>query len=160
MPTPETAGITLPHGRSLTVGEIALVESVFGGTLDTSRVSLHRAKYWMLQPVWTVMAPNGRIWFHPGGDCWREDFATAALNMRALFIHEMVHVWQHQTGPSLLLRRWPFARYHYALVPGKPFAHYGIEQQACIVEDAYVAREAGKPNLDAYAPVIPFGRWA
>ncbi len=110
------------------------------------------------------MAPDGGIWFHPEGGCWSDDFAAEKLPLRALFVHELVHCWQHQQGLNLILRRPPFARYRYALMPGKPFARYGIEQQACIVEDAYRLREGGLPVYDAanydgglYAGVIPFG---
>jgi len=145
--------------RPLTPGEVALVASVFGDALDVRTVTLRRAKFWLLQPVWVVMAPDGHIWFHPDGNAWSDDFSAAPLHARALFVHEMVHVWQRQRGIRLWLRRYPLARYAYALVPGKPFGRYGIEQQACIVEDAYRRREAGDANT-AVAGLIPFGNWA
>lgn len=145
--------------RPLTPGEVALAASVFGDALDVRRVTLRRAKFWMLQPVWVVMAPDGHIWFHPDGHAWSEDFSAAPLHARALFVHELVHVWQRQCGIRLWLRRYPLARYRYRLVPGKPFARYGIEQQACIVEDAYRRRESGDSNA-AIAGLIPFGNWA
>jgi len=144
--------MTINDTRALTPGEIALAASVFGAALNTGAVTLRRAKYWMLQPIWVVMAPNGHIWFHPNGSAWSDDFSTEPLPMRALFVHELVHVWQHQQGINLLLRRHPLARYRYKLTPGKPFEHYGIEQQACIVEDAYRQRESGLPTT----AIIPF----
>ncbi|MGL4541581.1 MAG: vgr related protein [Polymorphobacter sp.] len=145
--------------RPLTPGEVALVAMVFGAALDPVAVTLRRAKFWLLQPVWVVMAPDGHIWFHPDGEAWHDDFSTAAPHLRALFVHEMVHVWQRQCGIRLWLRRYPLARYAYRLVPGKPFGRYGIEQQACIVEDAYRRRETGAANT-AVAGLIPFGTWA
>jgi hypothetical protein len=145
--------------RPLTPGELALAQSVFGDALDTAIVTLRRAKYWMWQPAWVVMAPDGHIWFHPNGGAWCEDFSGASFGLRALLVHELVHVWQRQQGVNLLLRRRPFARYRYRLTPGKPFAAYGIEQQASIVEHAWLRREAGG-DLAAYAAVIPFGVWA
>ena len=82
--------------------------------------------------------PTGHIWFHPEGAEWRDDFAAAGLASRTLFVHELTHVWQRQCGVNLVVARRPFARYAYLpLVPGKAFAAYGIEQQACIVADAY-----------------------
>ncbi len=48
-------------------------------------------------------------------------------------------------------------------MPGKPFAAYGIEQQACIVADAYFIAEGahvrGAPPLAVYAALIPFPPW-
>ena len=46
--------------------------------------------------------------------------------------------------------RHPFCRYGYAIIPGKPFARYGIEQQAEIVKHAFYLRHGravdGKPG--------------
>jgi len=152
------------ESRPLSSGETALAHSVFGGALDPERVRLHRAKWFVFQPKRVTMAPDGHIWCHPKGDNWSSDFACESLPLRALLVHELVHCWQHQQGLNLILRRPPFARYDYALVPGKPFGRYGIEQQACIVEDAYRLREGGLPVYDAapsgaadYARLIPFG---
>lgn len=79
---------------------------------------------------------------------------------RRIFVHELVHVWQVQTGGHLALRRPPFARYGYALIPGKPFHRYGIEQQASIVEDAFRARTRGDAAaLAPLAAVLPFAGW-
>jgi hypothetical protein len=81
--------------------------------------------------------------------------------VRAHFVHELTHVWQYQNGRNLILTRPPLARYRYTLKPGKAFTRYGIEQQACIVADAYVARERGDAGaLAPYAAVLPFGDWA
>jgi hypothetical protein len=66
----------------------------------------------------------------------------------------MTHVWQHQSGINLLLRRPPLARYHYRLKDDRPLSAYGIEQQACIVADAFLARARGRaaPALEALLP--------
>jgi len=150
--------------RATTPGERALIASVFGDTLDPAGVTFRHAKWWFLQPRRVVMAPDGHIWFHPKNSAWREDFSDAPLPMRAFVVHELVHVWQRQRGVNLLLRRHPFSTYRYLpLTPGKPFGAYGIEQQAEIVRHAYLLREGasvpGAPSLDAYAAILPFGRW-
>lgn len=150
--------------RPPTDGELALIASVFGDTLDPEGVTFRQGKWWFLQPRAVVMAPDGHIWFHPKNPAWRDDFSDAPLPLRSLFIHELVHVWQRQHGINLLLRRYPFSRYRYLpLVPGKPFSAYGVEQQAEIVRHAYVLREGGTvrdaPPLAAYAKIIPFGDW-
>lgn len=150
--------------RPLTPGEAALAAGVFGAALDPDRVRLHHAKWWMLQPAWIVMAPDGHVWFHPNGTRWSEDFSLAEPALKALLVHELVHCWQRQRGINLVLERWPLARYRYLpLVPGKAFGRYGIEQQASIVEDAWWIRAGGRirgaPPLADYAAVIPFGAW-
>lgn len=152
----------IEYARPLTPGERALAAGVFGPALDPAGPTLRRGKWFPLQPRHTVMAPDGHVWFHPRGHEWRDDFAAAGLASRALLVHELVHVWQHQCGIDLVRRRPPFARYRYLpLVPGKAFAAYGIEQQACIVQDAYFIGEGahvrGAPPLADYAALIPFG---
>ena len=149
------------HSRPLTPGERDLAATVFGAALDPAPVTVRRGKWFPFQPRAVVMAPDGHLWFHPGGTEWRGDFATAGLASRTLFVHELTHVWQVQTGVNLLLARRPFAPYAYLpLVPGRPFTAYGVEQQACIVADAYFIAEggrvAGAPPLATYAALLPF----
>jgi hypothetical protein len=152
-----------PERRALTAAETALVARVFGSAIDASVVTVRNAKFWMFHPWWVTMAPDGHIWCHPNGFNWCADYAAEPLGLRAHFVHEMTHVWQHQQGRNLLISRPPFARYGYTIVPGKPFTRYGIEQQACLVADAYLAAEgrpaAGKPTLARYAELLPFGDW-
>jgi hypothetical protein len=146
--------------RALTEGEVALARSVFGDTIDYAASAIVQGKWAFFQPRGTVMAPRGRIHFHPHGTQYRDDFAAAALHDQGLFIHEMVHVWQHQKGIVLPLARHPFCRYDYALKPGWPLQRYGIEQQAEIVRHAFLLREGatvpGAPGLDRYRSLLPF----
>jgi hypothetical protein len=129
------------ESRALTTGEIALARSVFGDAIDYSKVRVVKGKWWPLQPRDITMAPNGSIYFHPTGGHWSDDFAREPLVRQGLFIHEMTHVWQAQKGGRLYLPliRHPFCRYRYQLKPGKPFARYGIEQQAEIVRARFLA---------------------
>jgi hypothetical protein len=138
------------------------VAGVFGDAIALARVRVNRLKWWMWQPHWITMAPDGHLWFHPNGDMWSDDFAAERIGLSAHFIHEMTHVWQHQQGIDLRLRRPPFARYRYLpLKPGKPFGAYGLEQQAEIVKDAFLLAEgvrlAGRPDLETYRRLLPFG---
>ncbi len=150
-----------PRVRALTPGEVALAASVFGTAVEPDRASIRCAKFWALHPWWVTMAPDGHIWCHPNGFNWCADFSVQPLGTQAHFIHEMTHVWQVQAGGHLALRRPPFARYGYTLVPGKPFADYGIEQQACIVEDAFLLRAGrsvpDKPPIAVFRELLPFG---
>lgn len=134
-------------GRALTEGERAIAATMFGPALDPDRVRLHRHTWWPFQPRNVVMAPDGHVWFHPLGGLWRDDYATAPLRLQALLVHELTHVWQHQRGLFLPLRRHPFCRYAYALEPGRALTSYGIEQQAMIVEHAFLARHRGEGDL-------------
>ena len=146
--------------RPLTPGEVALARSVYGDAIDYDRVAIVRGKWAFFQPRHVVMAPLGAIHFHPTGDLWRDDFAAASLSDQGLFVHEMAHVWQHQRGLFLPLRRHPFCRYDYSFRPGVPLHRYGIEQQAEIVRHAFLlrrgARVVGAPDLARYESVLPF----
>lgn len=144
---------TRPRLRPLTPAERELAASVFGTTIDLSLPTVRNAKFWAFHPWWVTMAPDGHIWCHPNGFNWCADYAAQPLGLQAHFIHEMVHVWQHQQGINLLLRRPPLARYGYRLAPGKPLRAYGIEQQACIIADGFRRRAEGKP-LDGYAACL------
>lgn len=144
--------------RGLTAGETALVRSIFGASLAADRVELRRWRWWPLQTPDLVMAPRGHIHFHARSDAWSADFAAEPLPLQAFFLHEMTHVWQHQSGLCLLLRRHPFCRYGYALEPGRPLGSYGIEQQAEIVRHAHLLCHGfplpGKPPRETYDALL------
>lgn len=127
-------------GRFLTAGEVDLARSIFGDRLATGRIELRRTKAFFLQPHRIVLAPRGHIHFHPACPYWRDDFSAETIDYHAFLLHELCHIWQHQSGLNLAVRRHPLCRYRYRLVPGKPFLYYGIEQQAEIVRHAYLAR--------------------
>jgi hypothetical protein len=147
-------------GRPLTPGEIALAASVFGAAIDYDRARIAHRKWAFFQPRHIVMAPRGCIHFNPRGDLYRDDFATADVGLQSLFIHEMTHIWQHQSGVNLVLKRHPFCRYAYALKPGQAFRRYGLEQQAEIARHTFLLRRGasvpGAPGLSAYDSLMPF----
>lgn len=146
--------------RPLTSEERDLAASVFGDAIDYDRVMVHNRKWFWFQPRRITMAPDGHIWFHPGSGLFCEDFCAAPLHVQGLFIHEMTHVWQHQRGVRLVLRRHPFCRYDYSLKPGWTLERYGLEQQAEIVRHAFLLRRGGvvpgAPPLAQYEGVLPF----
>ncbi len=131
-------------GRLLTEAEINLCRSVFGEAIDYRTVRIYNRKWWPFQPRRVTMAPDGNLWFHPKGGLFRDDYAPTDLNLQGLFIHEMVHVWQHQQGVFLPIARHPFCRYDYRLIPGKAFADYGIEQQAEIVRHDFLLKQGAR----------------
>lgn len=150
----------MTQSRPLTSGETDLARSVFGAAIDYSPVRIVRRKWAFFQPRETVMAPSGHIHFHPHGTLYRDDFAAASRSDQGLFLHEMTHVWQHQKGIFLPLKRHPFCRYGYAIRPGLPLHRYGLEQQAEIVRHAFLLRcgcdVAGAPPLAQYETILPF----
>jgi hypothetical protein len=129
-------------GRPLTSGERALAASVFGPTLDPEPVRIVSRKWWPLQPRGVAMAPDGRLWFHPQSPWLSADFSAEPAGTQGLFVHELVHVWQVQRWGRwhLVLLRHPFCRYRYRIVPGRPFARYGLEQQAEMVRHLFLWR--------------------
>jgi hypothetical protein len=139
---------------------VTLARSIFGDAIDYQKVRIRRRKWFPFQPRRVTMAPRGHIHFHPRGDAYCDDFAAAPLAAQGLFIHELTHVWQHQRGVFLPLRRHPFSPYRYTLEPGRPFARYGIEQQAEIVRHAFLARNGARGIADAPAldALLPFGK--
>ena len=147
--------------RPLTPAETTLARSVFGSAIDYAPVRIVCKKWAFFQPRDTVMAPRGNIHFHPHGTLYRDDFAAAPLSDQGLFIHEMTHIWQHQRGIVLPLKRHPFCRYDYAIRPGLPLNRYGIEQQAEIVRHTFLLRcgcpVSGAPPLARYETILPFG---
>jgi hypothetical protein len=138
------------EGRPLTSGEIEMARSIFGDAIDYAKVRLIRGKWWPLQPRNAAMAPTGHIWFHPAAGGWSDDFSKEPLGAQGFFMHELTHVWQAQKRGRfyLPLMRHPFCRYAYQLTPGKPFARYGIEQQAEIVRHRFLAdRRVAVPTV-------------
>ena len=95
------------------------------------------------------------------GDLYCDDFCHTDMDAQGLFTHETTHVWQHQAGMNLVLRRHPFCRHDYTLKPGRPLRRYGIEQQAEIVSYTFMLRAraqiSGAPPLEQYQCLLPFG---
>jgi hypothetical protein len=147
------------QSRPLTTGEVALARTVFGAAIDYSKVRLIKGKWWPLQPRNAAMAPNGNIYFHPVAGGWSEDFSKESLGRQSYLIHELTHVWQAQRGGRfyLPLMRHPFCRYAYRLTPGKPFARYGLEQQAEIVRDRFLADRGVAVRPEPPRSLLPFG---
>jgi hypothetical protein len=143
--------------RSLTPGETALARSIFGAAIDYSRVRLVKRKWWPFHPRDAAMAPLGHIYFHPLAGGWSDDFSAEPLGRQGFFIHEMTHVWQTQAKGRfyLLLMRHPWCRYGYTIEPGKPFERYGLEQQAEIVRDIFLAARGASIGAPPRA-ILPF----
>jgi hypothetical protein len=149
-------------GRPLTGGERVLAATIFRDAIDLGAVRIHGTRWWPLQPRAVAMAPTGHLHLPRNGPLWRDDFAAADPGLQGLFLHELTHVWQAQRWGRwfLPLHRHPFCRYAYSIVPGRPFARYGLEQQGEIVRHIHLLRSgrglAGAPPLAQLESILPF----
>ena len=85
---------------------------------------------------YALIVVRGRRIFWPG---LTADMSNDPGKLSVL-AHELVHVWQYETGMTLLTYLWRdvigrLGRYAYRLKPGKVFTAYGYEQQAAMMED-------------------------
>lgn len=137
--------------RALTPGEVALAHDVFGAGLEPRRIRI------LSQPLWPrAFAAGSRLMVFPSKVAVA-DFSQAPLGLQGLFVHELTHVWQAQHGVALL---WAKLRcgdgpeaYAYDLMAGRSFGDLNIEQQAMVVQHAFLAsRRAGAPY-----PALAYG---
>lgn len=125
--------------RRLTRGEQDLAREVFGAGLDTGRVRIFAI------PLWNrAFVPGGRLIVWPAAGALA-DFSDAAapLEAQATFVHELTHVWQAQRGVNLLFAKLRAGDSHAAYcydLDACAFTDLNIEQQARVVEHAFLAR--------------------
>lgn len=139
-----------PEGedRPLTAGEIAMARLIFKDSLDYSDVRVHNDEYlpFGLQPDNTAMTPNGELYFNP--DYFKEDFSKEDNRNKHWFMHEMVHVWQHQLGYWVRLRgaiRIGLG-YDYALKSGQTLGDYNMEAQGDLLSDYFALKFLNDPQ--------------
>ncbi len=133
--------------RPLSEGETALVARLFGNAVDVRRVRVHRRRYMPFQPRNCAMTPNGSLYFH--ASCFLDDYACGDPRMVHWFMHEMVHVWQHQLGYAVRLRgavRIGLS-YDYDLGPGKTLADFNMEAQGDLLADYFALKHMGSPAI-------------
>lgn len=146
--------------RRLTEGETALAAGVFGNALDAGRVRVFALPAW---PRAFVAGPSLIAW--PARTALK-DFSRADLSLQSVLVHELVHVWQAQTGVNLLAAKLKAgdgpAAYRYDPGACAGFVDLNIEQQAMVVQHAFLAaRRGGAPHpQETYAVLLagaPFG---
>lgn len=123
--------------RRLTPGERVLAAEMFGDGLDAARICILAVPLW---PRAFVAGPALMVWPARAAPL---DFGDAPLGLQATFVHELTHIWQAQTGANLLLSKIKAgdgaAAYAYELNAETEFARLNIEQQAMVVEHAFLA---------------------
>lgn len=137
--------------RSLTDGEIKLARSIFVNSIDYSAVRVYDRGYAFLNAIGN-MSYRGNIYLPDGHN---HDFSIASLSCKRLFIHEGVHVWQHQNNILNLAiaavregvrHQFNYAKaYLFRLELGKDLLDYGFEQQAAIIEEYFLRKHGGTP---------------
>jgi hypothetical protein len=151
--------------RRLTPGETELARGVFGEALKLGGVRL-----WFHGLPTGFAVTLGPIITLPGAV--RPDFSAEGPDIQAWLIHELVHVWQMQTGPLRAIASWAqvvtaggygqgLPGYRYAL-PAQ-WEALNLEQQAAVVEDmirlgAGLAPRHGPANakIEDYRGLTPF----
>lgn len=149
--------------RALTANETQMLRDVFGKSVDYSKVRIHQSR---ISDMWLGLFNTAAMTRHNmmtlGRNACSADYALCKDDaMRAVFLHESVHVWQSQNRilPSRLMETFghysrilrgisPADHYAYSLRDGRALTAYNIEQQAGIISD-YVMYVKGKPLSDA-----------
>ena len=143
--------------RPLTAAEQALAREMFGDGIDAGRIRILAAP-WLGRAF--VAGPSLIVW--PARSL-PQSFGEAPLGAQATFVHELTHVWQAQNGIALLWAKLRAgdraAAYAYDLALEPDFARLNIEQQAMVVEHAFLAaRGAPTPHpAETYAALS--GAW-
>ncbi|SFU18405.1 hypothetical protein SAMN05192562_10956 [Kosakonia arachidis] len=131
--------------RPMTAGEIRMARTLFQNAINYSAVKIYNGDYlpFGLQNSRVAMTPDGNMYYPEA--LFREDFSFGDITDKALFMHEMGHVWQHQMGVNVRTRglvSWA-SSYEYSLPNEKDLADYSLEQQASIIADYYVLTNFG-----------------
>ncbi|MFP5390121.1 MAG: Rhs element Vgr protein [Gammaproteobacteria bacterium] len=120
---------------------------LFRDAIDYQHVRIHARRYLPFQPRTCAMTPNGSMYFHRS--CFLPDYTRGDPAVVHWFMHEMVHVWQHQLGYPVRLRGAVRIGlpYHYTLEPGKTLADFNMEAQGDVLADYFVLRYLGVPQV-------------
>lgn len=119
---------------------------LFRDAIDYSRVRIHGRRYMPFQPKNCCMTPNGSMYFHRS--CFLPDYTRGDPGAIHWFMHEMVHVWQHQLGYPVRLRGavrlgLPYA---YTLHEDALLSDYNMEAQGDLLADYFVLKFLKKPH--------------
>ena len=155
--------------RPLTSGEIDLARTIFKDNIDYSKARIYERRIWGLaQDTNRAVAFKNHTSFP--GNAYSEDFSKDQnAEKQSVFIHEMLHVFQHQNRTFNIKKEFSKAvinemgiqlknlfngekvqnplnyahAYLYTLENGKDFFEYGFEQQAAIVQDYFLLKHHG-----------------
>ncbi len=154
----------MPHlpGRPLTGGERTELRQVFKNAVDTGEMRIHHSAFMdrLTNPLGDSSA-NVTLGHTRGSTIitnsmtYQKDYCAPNVDdmSREVFLHESVHVWQHQSCPldmAIAVMRQGLKRqgglegyYEYKLAKGKDLLDFNIEQQAVIITDYYLHIKKG-----------------
>jgi len=148
--------------RPLTTAEIDALPSGLVAAVTVAQVRLVATHHWV---SWLarLVGRGAQIVVRGRRIHWPRlpaDISDNAVAM-SLLAHELVHVWQYETGMTLwryILRER--GQYHYP-IDGRDYVDYGYEQQAAMMEDwmrlqAGLAPRYGKVDIPALEAILPF----
>ena len=138
-----------PKGRSLKPDEIEMLRSIYGDSIDYSKVVIKEGKSGLISAVNpnNLFVVGNTIYVPPGAqDRWNDK-----EERKGLLVHEMAHVWQYQNGgigymgKAVAAQWWGPKGANYSrgyfyqddVIAGKPFEKLNPEQQASLIEDAF-----------------------
>ncbi len=130
---------------------------MFGDAIDYDKVRIANKRVNLLQPENGGLCTMNTI--NIAGEGYCDDYSLAEPGLTAFFVHEMTHIWQYQSNAlslatkfiseSLRYRGKYFEKaYKYDLSDKDKFTSFGIEQQACMMEDWYILKN--HPEFDEY----------
>ena len=141
--------------RSLTKGEIDLARQIFKDSIDYQKVRVYDSRVFpgFIQKKGRAMADLNKISF-PDVSASADFSAETDPHRKSVFIHELMHVWQHQNKivktrleyfRQMLKTKFNYSScYFYTLQKGKDLTSYNYEQQAGIVQDYFALKFLGE----------------
>lgn len=146
--------------RGLTMGEQRLAREAIGDAVRLDAVRFFPTP-WPFDRAFVPGRWVGRDWIAWPAKQLPADFAKAPLRLQAVLVHELVHVWQAQTGVNLLTAKLKAGdcaeSYRYAVGNDCRWHALNIEQQAMVVEHRFrLSRGERTPaDLAFYQRVCP-----
>jgi hypothetical protein len=136
--------------RYLTANEKALLKPIFGGTLPYNEIWVgQNSSKWggRLNSITLGTVPNFAL------AIYNLDFSGTSYHHRAVFVHELTHVWQTYHGMSNIwcgIKLWmKYSDYNdsyaYDLADETLLTDFNMEQQASIVADYWLATQGQGP---------------
>ena len=141
-----------PTCRKLTEDEITWAREFFGDTIDYGDVNYFNRQM--------MGRDRDALAYHIYGNIyearnWDEKVADSPRAIANVFIHEMAHVWQYETGIIPFFRHGEKTEhdstYAFNINEYETFAEYGIEQQASILQRIAATRY----NFNSFEGDIP-----
>lgn len=146
--------------RCLTPGEQRLAREALGDAVRLDTVRFFPTP-WPFDRAFVPGRWFGRDWIAWPARQLPADFAAAPLRLQAVLIHELVHIWQAQTGINLLTAKLRAGdrpeSYQYVANDDCHWGGLNIEQQAMVVEHRFRLSRGERTPADRafYSRVCP-----